>query len=49
MARADEVGDIDRDGRLGGVREEQDLEAVGETVFRDALDGGDFLRRRELG
>ncbi len=37
---ADEIGDVDRDGRLRGVGEEQDAEPVREVVFGDALDRG---------
>ncbi len=44
VARADEVGDVDRDRRLGGIGEEQHAQAVGEQVFGDAFDGGDPLR-----
>ncbi len=51
VAAADEVGDVHRDRGLGEVGEEQDLEAVVEPVFRDALDRGhplDPLGHRRL-
>ncbi len=46
-AAADEVGDVDRDRGLRGVREEQHLEAVGQAVLGDALDFVDLADRRD--
>ena len=42
VARADKVGDVDRDGRLGCIGQQQDLQAVVEAVFGDAFDRGDL-------
>ena len=42
VARADFVGDVHHDLRLGGIRRDQDLEAVWQSVLGDALDRGDF-------
>ena len=44
--RPHQVGDVDRDGGLRRVREHQHLEAIGELVLPDALDGADQLRGR---
>ena len=38
VARADQVGDVDGDGRFRGVREQQHLQAVRQAVFGDAFD-----------
>ena len=57
VARADEVGDVDGHGRLRGVGEQQDLEAVVERVLGDvrierehaAVEGCGDARRRAPG
>ena len=50
VARADHIGDVHRDRRLGVIGEQQHLQAVVEAVFGDAFDGGDFgLGEREGG
>ena len=53
VARADAVGQVDRRAGLGVVGHQQDLQAVGQPVFVDALDrahcrhaGGQRLRRQ---
>jgi hypothetical protein len=46
VARADQVGDVDRDLVLRVVGEEQDAQAVVELVLADAFDGAELLRRR---
>ena len=42
LPRADHVGDVDGDGGLGIIGEEQHLEAVGEAILGDAFDRGDL-------
>ncbi len=38
VARADQIGDVDGHGGLGGVRKQQHFQAVRELVFGDAFD-----------
>src|SRR5581483_428763 len=45
VARADEVGDVHRQRRLGRVGEEQHAQAVRQRVLGDAIDGDDLGRR----
>ncbi|MEJ0099259.1 MAG: hypothetical protein WDO12_05735 [Pseudomonadota bacterium] len=45
MARADEVGHVHDDGGLGLIGKQQHAQPVGEPVFGDAFDLGDFHRR----
>jgi hypothetical protein len=45
VARADQIGDIHRDGGLGLVGEQQHGEPVGEAVLGDALHFGNLLGR----
>ncbi len=42
VAGADQVSDVDGNGGLGGIGEQDDVESVIEFIFRDAFDGGDF-------
>src|SRR5262249_19795896 len=46
---ADEIGDVDGDRLFGGIRKEEDPQAVGQPVLRDPFDRRDALgpgRRR---
>ena len=43
VARAHQVSHVDRHLGLRSVGEKQDVQAVGQDVFGDALDGGDLL------
>ncbi len=51
MPRADQIGHIDRDLRLGRVGVQQHLQAIREVVLGDPAHGGTFLRagRQRLG
>jgi hypothetical protein len=49
VARPDQVGDVDRDRRLGLIREQQHAQAVGELVLGDAFGRSDLARRRRRG
>ena len=40
------IDDVDGDLGLGVVGKEEDVETVGEGVFRDALDGSNLLHAR---
>jgi len=42
-ARTNHVRHVDGHVGLGGIREQQHVEPVGQGVFGDALDGGDLL------
>ena len=44
VARTHQVGEVHRDGGLGGVGEQQHAQAVFKPVFGDAFDGRDFDR-----
>ena len=46
VARADEIGDVDRDRIVRRVGEQQHLETVRQPVLGNALDRGDFPDRR---
>ena len=49
VARAHQVGHVDRDLRLGGIGEQQDVQAVRQGVLGDALHGGDLLNALRKG
>jgi hypothetical protein len=38
VARTDQIGDVDRGGRFGGIGKEDEAQAVGQSVFADSLD-----------
>src|SRR5437868_4751810 len=47
--RTDEVGDVDGDLGIGGIREQQHVQAVRVRVLGDAFDRGDLLDTRRQG
>ena len=49
VARADAVDDVDGDLGLGVVGKQEDVQAVGKGVLRDALDGGHLLNALRQG